>query len=44
MKIYYAGPGPFPSYINEFEVTEGVLEQISKEEAVLKLLVENKKK
>lgn len=40
MKIYYAGPGPIPSYISEFEVVEGLLEQTSKEEAVLKLLLE----
>ncbi|MDN5868301.1 MAG: hypothetical protein L0H55_13015 [Candidatus Nitrosocosmicus sp.] len=44
LKIYYAGPGPVPSYISEFEVAEGILEQTSKEGAVLKLLVENKNK
>ncbi|CAN5778657.1 hypothetical protein BH23THE1_BH23THE1_20850 [soil metagenome] len=40
LKIYYAGTGPLPSYIGEFVVVEGVLEQTSNEEAVLKLLLE----
>lgn len=40
LKIYYAGPGFAPDYINEFEVVEGVLEQMSQEEAVLTLLLE----
>lgn len=40
LKIYYAGPGFAPDNINEFEVVEGVLEQMSQEEAVLTLLLE----
>jgi hypothetical protein len=40
LKIYYASLGFTPTSIGEFVVVEGVLEQTSNEEAVLKLLLE----
>jgi hypothetical protein len=40
LKIYYASIGFTPTYIGEFKVVEGVLEQTSNDKAVLKLLLE----
>jgi hypothetical protein len=40
LKIYYASLGFTPTSIGEFVVVEGVLEQTSKDKAVLKLLLE----
>lgn len=42
LKIYYASIGFTPTYIGDFKVVEGVLEQTSNKEAVLKLLLEQK--
>lgn len=42
LNIYYADSGFVPNDIGEFEVVEGVLEETSKEEAVLTLLLEQK--